>query len=158
MRLGLQSLNGLSSSRRRDVRPYRPRCEYIGRTVLGSVRFYAILSDYSHLHSTDSTSQLSTPTMLLALSCFMTLTRIYLPIFGHLHKQLSRRLEAYSAYESRGCAYPSIEPNVHSYRGLWLNQLQPICLCAGWDPMKKAVSMLLSSLGSAEGWLGLPSI
>ncbi|KAK3175903.1 hypothetical protein OEA41_007225 [Lepraria neglecta] len=128
----------------------------IGDALFFSHRFYAILSDYSHLPSTDSTSQLSTPTMLLALSCFMTLTRIYSPIFGHLHEQLSRMLEAHSAHESRSCAYPSMGADIHSYRGLRLSQLQPICLCAGWDPTKKAVSMLLSSLGGAEGWLGLP--
>ena len=128
----------------------------IGDALFFSHRFYAILSDYSHLPSTDSTSQLSTPTMLLALSCFMTLTRIYSPIFGHLHEQLSRTLEAHSAHESRSCAYPSMGADIHSYRGLRLSQLQPICLCAGWDPTKKAVSMLLSSLGGAEGWLGLP--
>lgn len=94
--------------------------------------------------------------MLLALSCFITLTRIYTIIFGHLHEQVSRMLEAHSAHESRGGAYPSMGANIRSYRGLRLSQLQPICLCAGWDPMKKAVSMLLSSLGGAEGWLGLP--
>jgi len=60
----------------------------IGDALFFSHRFYAILVDHSHLPSTDSTSQLSTPTMLLALSCFMTLTRIYSAIFGHLHEQL----------------------------------------------------------------------
>lgn len=128
----------------------------IGDALFFSHRFYAILSDYSHLPASDSTSQLSTPTMLLALSCFITLTRIYTIIFGHLHEQVSRMLEAHSAHESRGGAYPSMGANIRSYRGLRLSQLQPICLCAGWDPMKKAVSMLLSSLGGAEGWLGLP--
>lgn len=128
----------------------------IGDALFFSHRFFAILSDHSHLSSTDSASQLSTPTMLLALSCFMTITRIYSSIFRHLHEQLSRMLEAHSAHESRGCAYSSTEADIHSYRGLRLSQLQPICLCAGWDPTKKAVSMLLSSLGGAEGWLGLP--
>ncbi|KAL9127161.1 MAG: hypothetical protein Q9217_003914 [Psora testacea] len=128
----------------------------IGDALFFSHHFYAILSDYSHLPSAGSASPLSTPTMLLALSCFMTLTRIYSPIFGHLHEQLSRMLEAHSAHESRSCAYPSMGADIHSYRGLRLSQLQPICLCAGWDPTKKAVSMLLSSLGGAEVWLGLP--
>lgn len=128
----------------------------IGDALFFSHRFYAILSDYSHLPCTNSTSQLSTPTMLLALSCFMTLTRIYSPIFEHIHEQLSRMLEAHSAHESRSCAYPSMGSDIHSYRGLRLSQLQPICLCAGWDPTRKAVSMLLSSLGGAERWLGLP--
>lgn len=128
----------------------------IGDALFFSHRFYAILSDYSHLPSTDSTSLLSTPTMLLALSCFMTLTRIYLPIFAHLQENLSQMLEAHSAQQSRSCAYPSMGADIRSYRGLRLSQLQPICLCTGWDPTKKAVSMLLSSLGSAEEWLGLP--
>ena len=128
----------------------------IGDALFFSHRFYAILSDYSHLPPSNSTSQLSTPTMLLALSCFMTLTRIYSPIFGYLHEQLSGMLEAHSAHESKNCAYPSMGADIHSYRGLRLSQLQPICLCANWDPTKKAVSMLLSSLGGAEGWLGLP--
>ena len=125
----------------------------IGDALFFSHRFYAILSEYNHL---DSTSQLSTPTMLLALSCFMTLIRIYSPIFRYLHEQLSGMLEAHSAHESKNCAYPSMGADIHSYRGLRLSQLQPICLCASWDPTKKAVSMLLSSLGGAEGWLGLP--
>lgn len=128
----------------------------VGDALFFSHRFYAILSDYSHLPSTDSTSRLSTPTMLLALSCFMTLTRIYLPIFAHLQEQLPRMQEAHSAHQSRSCAYPSTGADIHSYRGLRLSQMQPICLCTGWDPTKKAVSMLLSSLGSAEEWLGLP--
>lgn len=128
----------------------------IGDALFFSHRFHAILSDYSHLPSSDIESQLSTPTMLLALSCFMTLTQIYFPVFGHLHQQISRMLEAHSAHESRSCAYPSMGADINSYRGLRLSQLQPICLCARWDPTKKAVSMLLSSLGGAEGWLGLP--
>ena len=128
----------------------------IGDALFFSHRFYTILSDNSHLLSTESTSQLSTPTMLLALSCFMTLTRLYSSIFRYLHEQLSRMLEAHSGNESRNCAYPFMDADIHSYRGLRLSQLQPICLCAGWDPAKKAVSMLLSSLGAAEGWLGLP--
>ena len=128
----------------------------IGDALFFSHRFNAILSDYNHLPPTDPTSQLSTPTMLLALSCFMTLTRIYSPIFGYLHEQLSGMLEAHSAHESKNCAYPSMGADIHSYRGLRLSQLQPICLCASWDPTKKAVSMLLGSLSSAEGWLGLP--
>ena len=128
----------------------------IGDALFFSHRFYAILSDYNHLPPTDSISRLSTPTMLVALSCFMTLTRIYSHIFGYLHDQLSGMLEAHSAHESKNCAYPSMGADIHSYRGLRLSQLQPICLCASWDPTKKAVSMLLTSLGGAEGWLGLP--
>lgn len=128
----------------------------IGDALFFSHRFYTILSDYSHLPCSDSTSQLSTPTMLLALSCFITLIRVYTLIFQYLLGQLSQVLEAHSAHESTSCAYPSMGADIHSYRGLRLSQLQPICLCSGWDPTKKAVSMLLSSLGGAEGWLGLP--
>ena len=49
-----------------------------------------------------------------------------------------------------------MQGDIHSFLGLRLSQLQPIRLCASWDPAKKAVSMLLSSLGDAEGWLSLP--
>ena len=128
----------------------------IGDALFFSHRFCAILSDYSHLPSTDSTSRLGTPTMLLALSCFMTLSKIYSQIFGHLQEQLSRLPEAHSAHESRTCEYQNKGAGIHSYRGLQLRQLEPICLCTGWDPTKKAVSMLLSSLGGAEEYLGLP--
>ena len=128
----------------------------IGDVLFFSHRFCAILSDYSHLPSTESTSRLGTPTMLLALSCFMTLTKIYSQIFGHLQEQLSRMPEAHSAHESRSREYQCKGAGIHSYRGLQLRQLEPICLCTGWDPTKKAVSMLLSSLGGAEEYLGLP--
>ena len=128
----------------------------IGDALYFSHRFCAILSDYSHLHSTESTSRLGTPTMLLALSCFMTLTKIYSQIFGHLQEQLSRIPEAPSAHEPRSCEYQCKGAGIHSYRGLQLRQLEPICICTGWDPTKKAVAMLLSSLGGAEEYLGLP--
>ncbi|OCK74288.1 hypothetical protein K432DRAFT_272189, partial [Lepidopterella palustris CBS 459.81] len=128
----------------------------IGDALFLSHRFYAILSNYSRLPATDSTSHLSIPTTLLACSCFMTLTRIYSSIFGHLHGQLSQMLEAHSGHQSRSSAYPSIEADIHLYRGLRLRQLQSICICAGRDPAEKAVSMLLSSPGGSEGILGLP--
>ena len=128
----------------------------VGDALFLSHRFYTILPDYSQIASKDFTSSLSTPTMLLVLSCFMTLTRIYSPIFRHIHEQLSQRLEAHSAHQTRSCAYPPNGVDIHSYRGLRLSQLQPICICTGWDPIRKAVSMLLKSIGGAEEWLGLP--
>ncbi|KAL8790925.1 MAG: hypothetical protein Q9213_000350 [Squamulea squamosa] len=128
----------------------------IGDAIFFSHRFHAILSDYGNLPSIEATSQLSTPTMLLALSCFMTLTRIYSPIFEHLHVQLSRTMKVHLAHETWNLVPSSTVADIHSYRGLRLSQLQPICLCAAWNPTKKAVSMLLSSLVGAEGWLNLP--
>lgn len=129
----------------------------IGDALFLSSRFYAILFECSQLSPSSAAAQLNTPMMLLALSCFMTLIRIYTLVFGQLYEQLSRALEAYSGQGTRKCGNLSVGTDDHSYRGLRLSQLQPICLCAGWDPTKKAVSMLLSSLGGAEGWLGLPS-
>lgn len=129
----------------------------IGDALFLSSRFYAILSECSQLSPASAAAQLNTPTMLLALSCFMTLTRIYTLVFGHLYERLSRALEAHSGQGTRKCGHLAVGADVQSYRGLRLSQLQPICLCAGWDPTKKAVSMLLSSLGGAEGWLRLPS-
>ena len=101
----------------------------IGDALFFSHRFSAILSDYNHLPPKDATSHLSTPTMLLALSCFTTLTWIYSPIFAYLHEQLSQMLEAHSAHKSRNCADPSIGADIHSYHRLRLSQLQPIYLC-----------------------------
>ena len=128
----------------------------VGDALFFTHRFSAILIDYSHGPPPDTNSQLSTPTMLLALSCFMTLTRIHSFIFEHLHEQLSWILESHPTQGLGSCTSQPLGASIQSYRGLRLGQLQPICLCAGWDPAKKAVSMLLSSLGDAEGSLGLP--
>jgi hypothetical protein len=53
-------------------------------------------------------------------------------------------------------AHHQLGTDINLYRGLKLLQLHPICLCSSWDPMKKAVSVLLGTLRSAEGLLGLP--
>lgn len=130
----------------------------IGDVLFYSHRFYAILSASCHLRSTSSTSHWSTPAMLLALSCFITLTRIYSAIFEYLREQLSRMLSTRSVPECRSSGSRlAAAAEIDSYRGLRLSELQPICLCTSWDPTKKAVSMLLSSLGGAEGLLDLPT-
>ncbi|KAL8818575.1 MAG: hypothetical protein Q9223_002818 [Gallowayella weberi] len=129
----------------------------IGDAIFLSHRFHAILSNSSHLHATDAASQWGTPTMLLALSCFITLTRVFSAVFGHLLEQLSRVLEVHTAPKCKNSTFPLTGTDIDSYRGLRLRELQPVCICTGWDPTKKAVSMLLSSLGGAEGWLDLPS-
>jgi hypothetical protein len=131
----------------------------IGDALFLSQRFYAILSDYGHFPPTDHpSSHLDMPTKLLTLSCYMTLTRIYSSVFGHLHEHLSQLPHAHSGHETRRLSHPSMA-DMHAYRGLCLGQLQPMCMCAGREPAtraKKAVSMLLGSLAGAEGALGLP--
>ncbi|KAF2176514.1 hypothetical protein K469DRAFT_606991, partial [Zopfia rhizophila CBS 207.26] len=128
----------------------------IGDALFLSHHFHTILSAHSDLLRGDSVPPLSTPTILLVISCFMTLTRIYSFIFRHFNKQLSQILETRAAHSSRGCVPPSTEADFRSYRGLRLSQLQHICLCSKWDPTKKAVSMLLNLLSGAEELLGLP--
>jgi hypothetical protein len=130
----------------------------IGDALFLSQRFYAILSDYGHISPTDSSSHLDMPTKLLTLSCYMTMTRIYSSVFGYLHERLSQLPDVHSAHEASRPSHPFMI-DMHAYRGLRLGQLQPTCMCAGREPAtraKNAVSMLLGSLGSAEGALGLP--
>ncbi|RDW59234.1 hypothetical protein BP5796_12158 [Coleophoma crateriformis] len=130
----------------------------IGDALFLSQRFYNTLSDYGRISRLDSSSHLDIPTMLLRLSCYMTLTRIYSSIFGYLHDHLSQLRDlrpVHSAHEASRLAQP-FKADVQAFRGLRFSQLRPICLCASWDPAKKAMSMLLGSLADAEGVLGLP--
>ncbi|RDW63792.1 hypothetical protein BP6252_11337 [Coleophoma cylindrospora] len=130
----------------------------IGDALFLSQRFYNTLSDYGRISRLDSSSHLDIPTMLLRLSCYMTLTRIYSSIFGYLHDHLSQLRDlrpAHSAHDASRLAHP-FKADVQAFRGLRFSQLRPICLCASWDPAKKAISMLLGSLADAEGVLGLP--
>ena len=132
----------------------------IGDALFLSHRFHETLSEYSHMSSLDSATDLTTPTMLIAVSCFMTLIRIYSSIFNHLQEGLSRMLQEHSVNNSLSCAYLSSNSSggadIRSYRGLQLGQLQTICLCASWNPTKKAVTMLLKALAGAERRLDLP--
>lgn len=128
----------------------------IGDALFLSQRLYAILCDYGHPPHTDSSSHFDMPTMLLTLSCYMTLTRIYSAVFSYLQEQLPQLLNAHSAYKATRPSHP-FTSDLHAYRGLRLHQLRSISLCASWEPAKKAVSMLLGSLSGVEGMLGLPA-
>ncbi|KAE8389871.1 hypothetical protein BDV23DRAFT_183949 [Aspergillus alliaceus] len=128
----------------------------IGDALFLSQHFYAILADSGQL---DASSDLDMPTRLLTLSCYIMLTRIYFAIFTYLHEHLSRLPDARcSTHRLARSSDPSVA-DMHAYRGLRLGQLQPMCVCTGWEPamrIKKAVSMLLDSLGNAERALVLP--
>jgi hypothetical protein len=119
----------------------------IGDALFLSHRFYDILLD---------SSRNTSPTFLLSVSCFTTLIRIYSAIFDHLREHILQMPEVQSTQHFADSAHPFLGADIHIYRGLKLRQLQPICLCSSWDPVKKAVSMLLDTLRSAEGLLGLP--
>jgi hypothetical protein len=129
----------------------------IGDAIFLSHRFYDILLDNKATTSTNSASRMSTPTFLLSISCFITLGRIYSAIFDHLREYILQMPELQSTQHYANFAHPSLGADIRLYRGLKLRQLQPICLCSSWDPVKKAVSMLLDTLRSAEGLLGLPA-
>ncbi|KAI1117991.1 hypothetical protein F5Y14DRAFT_400730 [Nemania sp. NC0429] len=165
----------------------------IGEALFLSQRFHAVLSECSHRlasqntesasccsSSSSTTSSASSsvsspslpfeqnlPVMLLALSCYLTLIRVYWSIFENMYGQLSQISDAYFASDgspttvgtATACA---TNPNVlatdmNAYRGLRLSQLQPFN--TEWDlarRTKKAVALLLSLLGHVEKALGLP--
>ncbi|EFQ96788.1 hypothetical protein MGYG_08713 [Nannizzia gypsea CBS 118893] len=132
----------------------------IGDALFLSQRFFTVLSEHDQdsVNLIGTTSHLDMPTKLLTLSCYMTLTRIFISVFGYLHERLCQLPEANFQHDGMGHSSPSLT-DMHAYRGLRLGQIQPICACAGRESatrVKKAVSMLLASLGGAEGVLGLP--
>ncbi|RYP81266.1 hypothetical protein DL770_005944 [Monosporascus sp. CRB-9-2] len=133
----------------------------IGDAVFLSQKFYSILSEYGHHRDgspSDSAIHLDMPTMLLTLSCYVTLTRIYSSVFTYLHEHLLQLHGVSSHYDSRRASETSIA-DVQAYRGRRLGDLQPTCLWETWNlaaRAKKAVSMMLDSLGRAEGLLNLP--
>lgn len=129
----------------------------IGDAIFLSHRFYDLLLDNNRNTSPDPTSRMGTPSFLLSVSCFITLARIYSAIFDHLCEYILQLPELQSAQHFADSSHPPLGADIHLYRGLKLCQLQPICLCSSWDPVKKAVSMLLDTLRSAEGLLGLPA-
>ena len=134
----------------------------IGDAIFLSHRFYDILLDNNNNNNnrntfSSPTSRISTPDFLLSSSCFVTLVRIYSIIFDHLREYILQRPEMRSPQAFTEPPHSSLGADIHLYRGLKLLQLQPICFCSGWDPVKKAVSMLLDTLRSAEGLLGLPA-
>ncbi|KAL8660729.1 MAG: hypothetical protein Q9202_006279 [Teloschistes flavicans] len=81
-------------------------------------------------------------------SHFITLTRLYSSIFGYIQEQVSRTLEAHITTVYQSCPSSLSLADINIYCGL-------LCVYGDWDPTKKAVSMLLSSLGGAEGELDL---
>ncbi|KAF2274185.1 uncharacterized protein EI97DRAFT_444200 [Westerdykella ornata] len=98
----------------------------VGDALFLSHRFHATLIRTNNNSSGSSSGYYAnTPTMLLAFSCFMTLTRTYSVIFDFLLEQ-----------------YPECSKS--------------LCLCSGWNPAKKAVTMLLKSLRDTEAFLALP--
>ncbi|KAI1415494.1 hypothetical protein F5Y13DRAFT_156156 [Hypoxylon sp. FL1857] len=130
----------------------------IGDAVLLSQRFYTILFGYASPEGSVCPQHQDMPTTLLIVSCYMMLTSIYSSVFGYLIEHILRMREAHKLAHrepSPSLHYPLLG-DMHAYRGLSLSQLRPVCICGGWDPEKKVVSMLLNSLGGAEGLLGLP--
>jgi hypothetical protein len=120
----------------------------VGDALSFSHEFCTILSSNSKSRQRPTISTLDTPTILVVLSCFMTLNRIYSAIFKHLMESLSRVSTTHTT--SKGSA------DFRSYRGLRLNQLHRVCPRSEGRLIKNAVSMLLESLGSAEDVLDLP--
>lgn len=129
----------------------------IGDALYLSQRFHAILINHGRILTFDHVSDIDMPTRLLSLSCYILLTRIYLTIFKYLYTHLSQLPTAFST-RSLGPSSYSMENNMDAYRGLRLGQLQSISV--GWEPamrIRKAMSMLLNSLGNTEKALGLPA-
>ena len=121
----------------------------VGDALSFSCEFCRILSSNSKPRQRDTISNLETPTILVVLSCFMTLNRIYSAIFRHWTESLSRVFTNNKTSNDY--------TNSRSYRGLRLNQLHQVCPRSEVRLIKNAVSMLLESLGSAEDMLDLPS-
>ncbi|KAI1205249.1 uncharacterized protein F4807DRAFT_444019 [Annulohypoxylon truncatum] len=130
----------------------------IGDAVLLCQRFHTILFGYAYSDATTAAQNKDMPTDLLIISCYLILTRIYSSIFGYLIEHIVRMRELHkSAHKelSPSLHYPFMG-DMHSYRGLSLSQLRPVCVCRGWEPEKKVLSMLCNSLGGVEGLLRLP--
>ncbi|KAI2472700.1 hypothetical protein F4781DRAFT_382642 [Annulohypoxylon bovei var. microspora] len=131
----------------------------IGDSVLLCQRFHTILFSHACSDTSAAAQNQDMPTTLLIISCYMILTEIYSSVFGYLIEHIVRMRELHtSAHKelSPSLHYPFLG-DMHAYRGLSLSQLRPVCVCGGWEPEKKVVSMLYNSLGGVEGLLGLPS-
>lgn len=130
----------------------------IGDAILLCQRFHTILFSYACSDASIAVHHKDMPTTLLMISCYMILTRIYSSVFGYLIEHIVRMRELHkSAHRepSPSLHYPFMG-DLHAYRGLSLSQLRPVCVCGGWEPEKKVLSMLCNSLGSVEGLLRLP--
>ncbi|OGE54824.1 hypothetical protein PENARI_c005G09155 [Penicillium arizonense] len=130
----------------------------IGDALFLSKRFYAIITDHSHLPTINVSSDLDMPSRLLTLSCYITQTRIYSAVFAYLREHLSKPSDPCSAH--RPTHFPhSLMADINAYQGLRLGQLQTSCMCVGFETAmrtKRAVSMLLDALNDIERALGLP--
>ncbi|OJJ42363.1 hypothetical protein ASPZODRAFT_147350 [Penicilliopsis zonata CBS 506.65] len=106
------------------------------------------------------------PTMLLILSCYLMLTRIYSTIFDDLHvalTELAEQVQCAARTHRRDSSLEAFREEANMYRGLRLVQLQPTCVCVDSPSREtatrahRAVAVLLGSLGLAEAALELPS-
>ncbi|KAI0882954.1 uncharacterized protein GGS22DRAFT_180973 [Annulohypoxylon maeteangense] len=130
----------------------------IGDAVLLCQRFHTILFSYACSDATTAVQNKDMPTNLLIISCYIILTEIYSSVFGYIIEHIERMRELHkSAHKELAPSlnYPFMG-DIHAYRGLSLSQLRPVCVCGGWEPEKKVLSMLCNSLGGVEGLLGLP--
>ncbi|CAG8297047.1 unnamed protein product [Penicillium olsonii] len=129
----------------------------IGDALYFSQRFHALIVNQGRVYTFDHTSDIDMPTRLLCLSCYILLTRIYLTIFKYLYTHLTQLSTPFSAWGLGPSSY-SMENKMDAYRGLRLGQLQSVSV--GWEPamrIRKAMVILLDSLGNAEKALGLPA-
>ncbi|KAF2755474.1 hypothetical protein EJ05DRAFT_502933 [Pseudovirgaria hyperparasitica] len=129
--------------------PVKDALEYpVGDALYFSQLFRSILLPTGILSQESAISALSTPTILLVLSCFVTLYRIYTFIFRHFVTSLSQD--------------PSLNQPLNrlaetrSYRGLRLAQLHKVCFCSHGELIKSAALLLLESLGETEDLLEIP--
>lgn len=138
----------------------------IGDALFLAQRFGAILTEL-HLsssyssptpsprhHATGQRPHIDMTTMLLMLSCHMTLTRIYSTVFSDLQSHLSHMPPSGSPPQPRPHTL-----DMQAYRGLRLGELQAWTdsqwVTTTWT--KKAVATLLEALDVAEGILELPA-
>jgi hypothetical protein len=139
----------MSNNNTSRLRASCERCRGISNYSIGDALFF------SHLFRAFLTSllgsaisNLGTLTALLALSCFLTLNRIYSAIFRYLKGSLVR--------VPNNITSPDGLADFRSYRGLRLDQLHLIYFRSEGELIKNVVSMLLESLGAAEDCLDLP--
>jgi len=128
----------------------------IGDALFLAQRFHDIICAYNNTASGQTETDLSVLPNGLTHLCYRTMIQIYDAVFTFLHRNLSRSIDVQSsASDHKNMSHGATTADMHSYRGLRLNQLRSMCLCASWDPMRKAVSMLIASLKGAEGALSL---
>lgn len=132
----------------------------IGDALFISQRLFLTLSTYGNRHRTahpaDFFVHLDMPTMLLSLSCYVTLTRIYSVVFIYLQEQLQQLQD--TTPENTRVSRPSFE-GAETYRGKRLSDLDQTCLWQTWSlatRTRDAICILLRSLDGTENLLDLP--